>query len=101
MIFYSLTYCHSRHSHLTKTETNKSQVLGIISPCPWLDNSFNEKMNKNLDSSNYSTFTSQCRWSIMQLDFVLCPSCIHITCEYTELSLSIKIHRAVTKPKSS
>lgn len=101
MIFYSLTYCLSRHSHLTKTETNKRQVLGIIYPCPWHDNSFNEKMNKNLDSSNYSTFTSQCRWSIMRLDFVLCPSCIHITCEYTELSLSIKIHRAVTKQKSS
>lgn len=94
MIFYSLTYCHSRLSHLTKTGTNKSWVLGIIYPCPWHDNSFNEKRNKNLDVGNYSNhnyFTMQMEYNAVSFYAVSFMYSHH----------SEKIHRAVTKHKSS
>ena len=91
MIFYSLTYCHSRHSHLTKTGTNKSWVLGIIYLCPWHDNSFNEKRNKNLDVGNYSNhnyFTMQMEYNAVSF-YAMAFMYSHHSEKYTELSLSI------------
>lgn len=86
MNFYSLTYCHSCHSHLTKAETNKNQVLGIIYLCSWHITALMKKGNKNLDSSNYSNhiyFTMQMEYNAVSFMYSQHSE------KYRALSLSI------------